>query len=138
MLKVINALYGKACTVFCYRDPAFPRDRAGAPCSQTVSRMRACREEIADFFRGTGKLAIQESFDRKLNDVSSVGMVSQLVELARAMRAELPAKLDELEILAGGQTSLSVSARKPVDGRRANLRVRHAFTSRRDSLVTRN
>lgn len=80
---------------------------------------------MADFYRGSGKLATQETFNRKMGDVSSVAMVASLVELARAMRFELPSRLDELELLADGQDSLAISSRELVDGKRANLKVKH-------------
>lgn len=137
-LKVLKQIYTKATTVFCYRDQSFPRNVAGAPCSATLDRVRSCAVELADFYKGTGKMSIQETFHRRMDDVASVPMVNELVKLALQMRRELPEKLSKLEGIAEQNDVLEIADRPVVvEGRkrRMNVEVNHIIKPNTKSIL---
>lgn len=90
-LKQLRPVYEKATTVFCYRDRTFPRDVYGAPCLNTIARVRASERELSDIYRGFGKKTVQDTFRNKVFEIPAVQMVAFLREMATAMLGELEA-----------------------------------------------
>lgn len=117
-LKALRPLYQRVSSVFCYRDETFPKDPVtGGPDRNIIGRVNSSIAELADFYRGSEKRTVGDTFRAKVGAIPVVAVVPKLVELVAARRAELPGAL------AGEAGPLNVSARS-VPGKRTNVQVR--------------